>query len=378
LSQKSAWLATGGLRLYYVVTFFLGMTFALYYTYTRALISIEYEEKYGFVTLLVAMESIPSLFSVILGFFSDRIGRRKMLLMGVITGFFLGTMGFVDIKYFPLIALPLFFSLTTYQATVYGIILHSVEGVGKPFSIFGLAGSIGWATGGLLPGVLHNHGGSVFVFVFAGTIISISSIIAFMVYPKTLTFTSPSIKDLFKGIRNVSILFIAMLVGSAGIGIYISSVGVKLYEEVGNILVYGMLFSTLTGITGAMVRPLAGALVDRFTPQFVLFTVFISYGILSFLMPFFSGIIFIILWLLPVYPFYETSGYTTFSRRLPPSLQATSAGIVGTSTSLSGFINIFSSKIIGSGGFGLAMSVSLALLFISSLIILFYLRFKLK
>ena len=366
------WVVGGSFRAYYLASYLTGLMISVYYTYTRAIIGgLDYGGKYGLVVFLAAMESIPGLLSVILGFVSDVAGRRNALLAGLVSSLILVAMGFVEPRLYPIMALGIFTGYTFFWASLYGVILDYVGGRGKPLSLFGLAGSLGWSSGGVVTGLISNHG-PLAVFSFAGISIGLASVISYVAFPKGLAVREkPKLDSLVKGIRSVFVIFIAYLLGSAGVSIYINSMGLRLFEVLeGNMLVYGFLFSTMTGLLGAISRPFAGILVDKVKPEAVLAGVFATYLFSSIIVTLHIPLLLMILiWLLPLYPFYETSALTTSSRRLPSNLQSTAAGIVGTGSSLSGFVNAAASSIIGEGGFQKALVVGVSLLSVSLLLL---------
>ena len=375
-SVRGGWVVGGSFRAYYLASYLTGLMISVYYTYTRAVIGgLDYGGKYALVVFLAAMESIPGLLSVIFGFVSDVAGRRNALLAGLVSSLILVAMGFVEPRLYPIMAFGVFTGYTFFWASLYGVILDYVEGRGKPLSLFGLAGSLGWSSGGVITGLISNYGPQA-VFMFAGLSIGLASVISYATFPQGLAVREkPKLDSLVRGIRSVIVIFIAYLLGSAGVSIYINSMGLRLFEVLGgDMLVYGFLFSTMTGLLGAISRPFAGMLVDKMRPEVVLAGVFATYlfsGIMVTLhIPLF---LMILVWLLPLYPFYETSALTTSSRRLPANLQSTAAGIVGTGSSLSGFVNAIASSVIGEGGFQKALLIGVLLLSVSLLLLVFVL-----
>ncbi len=358
----------------YVLSYFLlGLQNALYYVLTRTVVASVLGQDYGFIVLMAAMESLPGLLSVLLGFVSDKLGRRVVLLSGLLASLVFAYMGFTSVETYPIMALLYFTALMLYQSTLYGTVLYTVEGAGRPFSMFGLAGSLGWALGGLVPGMLSRFHHSSLPFLLGAASLAASSIIAYTCFPDNwsseLGQRQPSLRDLIAGVKSVSDVVLPLSLGAAGVGIMVGAFGVKLYSIVGGILTYGFIYSTLSGVFGAIARVPAGRLVDTFRPELVLMLTFTGYAVDVTMMGVVSGVGLVILWLLPLYPFYETSGYVCLSRRLPPNLQATAAGVFSTSLSISGLLNIASSRAVEKWPFESVMLLSAAF-FISASVLL--------
>jgi hypothetical protein len=76
------------------------------------------------------------------------------------------------------------------------------------------------------------------------------------------------------------------------------------------------------------VRPLAGVLVDRFKADLVLASTFLAYAIYNTILFYTTGLTFILLWLIPLYPFRDVAQAMALSRRVNQNLQATVAGFL--------------------------------------------------
>ncbi len=361
---------------YMIVMYLLGVIFSLYYTYTRTVIGKTLGEDYGFIALMVAMESIPGFFAVLLGFASDKIGRRKMLFTGFLASIVLFIMGNVDPRVYPLLAFAYMFFYMSFQPTVYGIVLHSVGGKGLDFSWFLLVGSLGWATGGVIPGLIETHLGSAGVFYFGSILLITATLLSIIFYPSRLAIEKIFLSEFTLSIKKHTLIILGLVIGSAGVGLFIGAYALKLYAMIQDTLKFGLVFSSIPGIFGSLVRPLAGYIVDKYSPEKVLAAVFIAYMILGLIIINISGILIIILWFTPLYPFYETSGYTMLSRRLPPSLQATAAGLFSTAVSISGFINMFASIGLTEQSFNIAVLLSIVLLLSSAVWIVLFSKRK--
>ncbi|MET1160338.1 MAG: hypothetical protein ABWW65_05200 [Thermoprotei archaeon] len=72
-------------RAYLVAVFISGVGGSVYYTYSRPYLrDMLGETGYLVVNYLIAAESIPAILSIITGFLADRLGRRKVMLLGFI------------------------------------------------------------------------------------------------------------------------------------------------------------------------------------------------------------------------------------------------------------------------------------------------------
>jgi nitrate/nitrite transporter NarK len=98
---------------------------------------------------------------------------------------------------------------------------------------------------------------------------------------------------------------------------------------------YGFFCGTLPVLLGSPLRLIIGRLVDKGYEKTMFTASILTYLILYLILPHTQPVIFIILWMLPVYPFYDTSIYAIISRSTS-RYEATVTGFISTINSLAG------------------------------------------
>ncbi len=350
---------------YVAVMLLNGMAVSIYYTTTRIAIGEHMGENYAFIALMVAMEAIPGVFAFLLGYLSDRIKRGLMLYSGFIASFFFGSMGLVRVEHYPYLTLVYTLFYMIFQPAVMGTVLSESGGIGATLSFYLLSSSLGWALGGVLPGTIMRKTTLSYSFALGALILALSTMISIKYYP-VRGYPMPSLNDMKKALSYNKKIIATFVLSSSGIMLFIGAYSLRLYMVIGNPIAYGFVFTTITGVLGALVRPLAGKLTDRLTPQLVLLFSLVGYIVLGMVAPFLPRLPLIIVWLTPIYPFYELSSYAWISRRMPANLQSTAAGVFSTSSSLGGIINTLASLTLYNAGFSRALSTSILVLVVSA------------
>ena len=141
-----------------------------------------------------------------------------------------------------------------------------------------------------------------------------------------------------------------------------AAASLKLKAEVGDPLLYGLVFSTATAALGAAARPLAGRASDALghTRLLALSTglyIPLAYGVVVA-----HGAWLVLVWLVPLYPFRDVAQSMSVSVSLPRALQATAAGVIEFSTSLGGLLVLALYPLLAGGGLGVFFAYSTALL----------------
>ena len=100
-------------------------------------------------------------------------------------------------------------------------------------------------------------------------------------------------------------------------------------------ILYGFFCGTLPVLLGSPLRLIIGKLVDKGYEKTMFTASILTYLILYLILPRTRPVIFIILWMLPVYSFYDTSIYAIISRSTS-KYEATATGFLSTINSLAG------------------------------------------
>ncbi|WP_042667338.1 hypothetical protein [Desulfurococcus amylolyticus] len=93
------------LCVFYTASFMLGVVEGAYYTVSRDIVYKHMGLNYIFMSILIASETMPGFFSVVGGMVSDIIGRRGMLLLGILSSMPLALIGFTSVEFIPLLIL---------------------------------------------------------------------------------------------------------------------------------------------------------------------------------------------------------------------------------------------------------------------------------
>ncbi len=317
---------------YAVVGFVLALDalgFSVWYTASRAYIrDVLGDEAYSFVVLLIAAESLGYMLSPIAGILGDVYGRVRMALLGVLRAPLLSLVAFVDPTHMPiLVFLASTLSVLFYTNTL-GLLLDLTRGSGRLYGLITIATPLAFGVGSLIPGLLKPIGGYELVFIFVGVIDGLSPL-ALLLVPSSSGNLGFSLRAAFSVFKSIPLsLIIAILLGNLASTLFWNIMSIKLYEVTGSLLAFGFVGGFLTTILSTIVRPLAGVLVDRFNADLVLASTYLAYTVYNTILYHTTGLTFILLWLIPLYPFRDVAQTMALSRRVSQDLQATVAGLI--------------------------------------------------
>jgi MFS family permease len=328
----------------------INMAYGLYYTVSRPLFGVD---LYGawMVLYLYGAEYAPSLFSFLLGALGDSIGRRKLMaigLVGAIPPFAVFTLS--DWRHI-VASVGLFYLFSGLVSTmaISGIIEDRAR-VGSKYSLAGLGMGIGWGISSLIAWPLFR---SLDRYLFATVLATLYATGTILV---VLGYTG---KEREEGARPISALETVftelywftpvILFSSIGLSVASSVTAILLdykVRELGLVprdidprLLYGLFYGTLPVLAGVPARFIAGRLVDRGVERHLLLASIVSYLALFLALPFTPPLLYVLLWIIPIYPFYDTSIYAVISRSTR-MYEATSTGFLASVNSLAGVLII--------------------------------------
>lgn len=334
-------------------------------------------DSYGIAGLLLASEQIPSILAIFMGFIADVIGRRKLLLLGLLKLPIITLIGVVNPIHIPVIAAMNALLNSIIAPAGIGVILNVSNRSGRTYSLLAMSSALGWIVGGIIPGLINDYVEPVGVFFIAGLFASIASIIQYLFYPSRTSSTDAKISpsQLCTAFANVWRIALSVVTANAALSLFYTIVALKVYSNIKNLLIYGLALSTSTALANAFTRPVAGKLVDKYNPLIVLASSLIAYLVLDTGIFLATGMILLILWVIPIYPFRDTATLIAISRRIPLELQSTAVGITLTMTSLSGLLVLVLSWITGGR---LEIIYFTHILFILVSLIMVLIQFKLE
>ncbi len=349
--------------------FLLNMIIGMYMMLTRDYVKTLLGYNYSFMTLLVAFETLPSIMSVIGGSIGDIIGRRKVLGFSIVGLIPLALMGVLEIQYLPLLTGIYSAMISISLSIIMGALLHATKSSGKSYGYFMTYATLGWGLGGPLAGFLEPIIGLRNCFLLVSLIYAISILIPYSVFPEIAIGGEAGLKDIVIGAKTVIYIFIAGSLVFAGLNLFFGNYSLRLREISGSPEVFGIVYTLLPAIIGAITRPLIGILSDRIDPLIVALIGCIIEVVCIIMLYYSWGLIAVIVWLTPAYPFLD-QGYTMLlSRRLPGKLQALAAGVRVTMSSFGGLIVLVLASTIITSNLYYIMITSI-LMIISSIILL--------
>lgn len=249
-------------------------------TYVNSLILPDY--YFGFFFSLMSLGQV--LGSIVFGFLSDKIGRKWLIVMGII-GYGLAQLGFGFINTYPLLILlfrvlaGIFISAPNTLFISLCLDISTDDKKVKYLSLLSCASILGASLGYELGGSLYNYANfsiaEVFIFQFSLCIITSSIFAVFMNESKgNITTNQPPKKISFKSLLSLnvisSILLIALLVLTIGqilISKYLDTYIIHIGYEPATLGHYVL----LTGIVGALSNLLIIPLIKKIKNNHLLF-----------------------------------------------------------------------------------------------------------
>jgi MFS family permease len=325
-----------GMAVMWLVYFVIGFVLALdalsvgvWYTASRAYVRDVFGgEAYAFVILLVAAESLAFTLSPVAGVLGDVYGRVRVALLGVLRAPIAVLMAFVDPTFIPVLAFLSSLLSVLFYTNVLGILLGLIRGSGRLYGLITIAAPLGYGVGSIIPGLLEPVGGYKLVFVFLGFVGGLAPLMLLLA-PSNPGGGGSTLGVVVRTFKTIPLsLILAIILGNLALTLYWNVMSIKLYEVTGSLLAFGFIGGFLTTILSTMARPLAGVVVDRFKADLALALVLLAYAIYNTILFYTTGLAFILLWLIPLYPFRDVAQTMALSRRVDQSLQASVAGLL--------------------------------------------------
>lgn len=347
--------SSGTFVAYMIAALLSGIAGSIYYTYRTPYIYGVLGETRGaeLIGVIVASEQIPGLLSLITGPLADKVGRKRVLSLSLITPVLFLAIGYVDPRDIPFMTFAISLLGVVTSPAVSGVVMVLTKRGGKNYSLIMTFSSIGWALGGLFPHFLVTSFGPKSVFIVVCFLYLIASALLLIFYPNEPSSVhknaiSNKIPAIIKYVLSKTyLLSFSTVIANAGLSLFYSTMSIRIYGEVGNLLIYSVLLSTLTALAGALVRPISGLLVDRYNPVFIVELSILSYYALNTAIYYSRGYVSMILWILPIYPFRDTATNIALARRVELDYQSSVAGVATALNTLSGILILLLAKAFG-------------------------------
>ncbi len=334
---------------------------ALYYTLSRIDLKIELDAGYTGLMILVAAESLAGIASILWGHLGDRLGRRRMVLVGLFSALPLALLGILrDPRFFILMAALAAILHSASVPSVMAVLVSESRVSGRRLGLFGGGGSIGWAFGSLLIAPVEGLGGPTAVYLLSAALVGLSLLIFFAWYPYLETEDGASSWEF---VRRLPLLIVGVAVTYFGVLWAFTVLSIKLYYELGgDKMLFALFYGGIPALIGGAIEPIAGLIADKIGGFKLLIASSLAYLALAPLLYISSGIFMALLWLTPIYPFYYVSVGKTYSDLAPPELKATSMGAANTAYSLGGLASGFMGTITDVYGTSLTVALSMAVI----------------
>ncbi|HID80423.1 MAG TPA: MFS transporter [Ignisphaera sp.] len=378
------------LKIYIAASFIHSAAWGLYFAFTRFYIVNELGGGYTALLLLTGAEwGLPAL-SIIWGALADRCDRRRFVLLGAT-----GACAFIISTY---VTDPIpFVIVLSYASLAWGLawpsvlapILSSSESVGYRYGLFTIGSAIGWSIGSSAMGFIYNHLGPCGVLYSIALLYAASYLLYTLFFPRSyaqLQSAGTYSKAFLRIVMRILLLLIAIALTTFGIEVSFNVMAVKLRSEISevfshidreaNTILFGILYGGLTAILSIPARIIAGKIVDRWDPLWLFITVNVIYAMYIMGLALSHGVVTIILWQIPLYPFYDVSVYTATSRYASTELKAGIAGATLAAQSVGGLIVALVGPVIDVMGVGFAMFIAYLATIISAIICLIFIYLR--
>jgi len=339
------------IMIYSIGNMLVMISVGMYYALSRPYVGIDLGGGDYWVLVLVGVEYGVSITALIWGALADHIGRRRIILLA------------------PLGSIPLYLIFRTRDPMVFTVlagltyafwsigfapsisaVLTRKKSAGRYFTFYALGGSIGWGIGTSIAWPIYYVFGVEALSIILSLCFGIGYLWQYILYPMEATAVARlhPIEIARLGLKKLWYFTLAIIFGTAGFLMGTTVLAVRLTYNVEDImqnlvgsipprLFYGIFYGGIPALASIPSRFLAGKLVMKYMPyRLYIFSIIAYAGIITG-MWFSSGIVFIILWLTPLYPFYDTSIYVGASLKVK-GIEATASGIVVMAQSLAGLL----------------------------------------
>lgn len=309
---------------------------SLYYSVSRPYYTFVLGATYTLILIIASSEWLPGLTSFLWGYLSDRYGSKKVLVLGVLA-FSLSLTSIVKLNFIPIVVgLASLGWASAWPVILAGVTRISGEHVGRGYGFFAVGSSIGWGLGGIVAGVLAEYISIRGVLAISGILAGTAYVIAYIILRGYDWRYSPtSFSAMMKG----PILFVALscIILTVGIDYAFNLISVQLYYEVDeNLFLYGLFLTSIPAFVGAIIRPVAGIIADMLGGLRTVLLSITMYIAVYLFVAILRGLYLALLWIIPVYPFYDTGFIRLASEVSSKDKRGTAMGVINTSMSIAG------------------------------------------
>ena len=319
-----------------IANFMGSLGWSIYFSLSRPYYTSFLNATYSMVLVIASCEWLPGLTSFIWGYLSDRYGVKRVLIIGALA-YVLSLVGVVELKFIPIVvALASLGWAAAWPTILAGISRISGEYIGRRYGFFALGGNIGWGLGGIVAGLIASYTSLRLTLTLSGLLAGLAYTLSYFVLSRyEWKYTTVRIMGVLKGV--LGYVALACIILTLGMEYAFNLISVKLYYEVNeNVLLYGLVITSLPAFIGAIVRPIAGAITDKLGGAKTVLTAIIMYSLIYLLASFLRGYALVLLWIIPIYPFYDTGFIRLASEVSSKDKRGAAMGLINTSMSIAG------------------------------------------
>ncbi|OWJ54812.1 MFS transporter [Pyrodictium delaneyi] len=336
-------------------------SWSAYYALTRKL----YNDNPEFLVMLAAAETLPTAVGMFGALLAEKRGYHAALALGILEGLFLAMVGvFIDqplMLWLSALLASLFWSTSGPQ--ILGYTMTLAGGSGTVLGLVLAGSTLGWSIGGALAPLLSDIIGASHVMIISG-IITMTMYLALILLSDNLK--PGKERTNWKRTRFIAAIALLSSLVFTGTEIIGSLYMAKLSVETGSSAGYAAA-NAATGLVAAAVRPAAGSIIDRVGENFVLAAGLAAYTVYIALLSSLHGLAFVLVWLVPIYPFVDTSLYKLAARLLGDAM---GSAVVSSSYSITGLVLLAAARIeLGESGYTLLAVASFQLALVLSIIL---------
>ncbi len=302
----------------------------LYFSFTRRYLSVELGGGTYVILLITGLEWLFTLFAVLSGKLAERVGGRYVTLLGVSGALpFIAALNVYDPNLLAVVlSLASFSWAIAWPSILSAVLSDGTPTPGRAYSYFTIGSGLGFSLGSAVMGALYGLAGPEGVFTAIAAMYVVTYSLFFLLYP-TNVFKVSEVKGggTLEVINKLLPVLAAFSLTIFAMELLHSVAPVKLSSEIQKLLntrselveyaVFGVVFGSFTALLSVPARIAAGRLSDRFNPLIILATTSSAYLITYWLFVSTTGLIPVIIWQLPLYPFLDVSINTYIAKYLP-------------------------------------------------------------
>ncbi len=368
--------------LYSIGNFLVSFSIGIYYSISRPYVGIDLGGGSYWILVLSGVEYGTFIASILWGAIADRFGRRNIILLAILGALplYMALQARDPATIVVLVGLAFIFWSIGFSPAISAVLVDK-KNSGRNYAVYGLGGSIGWGLGTALSWPLYYTMGPLMVSIIVSVTYGAGFLWFYIFYPKKSTaYVKAGLKQIvLTGFHSLKYFTLAVILGStafiAGYNVLSISLENNVSRLIGPVIgslnpriFYGIFYGGIPALLGIPTRVLAGLAVSKYEPSKVFSYTMIAYAFNILIMWLSPPLIFVLIWLIPVYPFYDTSMYVGASIRIR-GIEATSSGIIVMAQSIAGLLVALLS-LVGLIGTSTLLLITLEILFTLSVIVL--------